>query len=158
MDRAMQSNRRPRNKFNWSEEANELRYKYLKKIKEAYEKFDFSDVFEDLADDCSWDGARGKSAVIEKLTKGAATMKERNYWHKCTLVQVDKAVAPMEFNDKPDGTGEKLMISLLYNRGEICMIDKTPRDTSFNRMTISPDGKIQEYYDTLPSGAYHVIE
>lgn len=38
--------------------ANELRYKYLRKIKEAYEKFDFSDLFDDIAEDCSWSGAR----------------------------------------------------------------------------------------------------
>ena len=154
----MRSNKRSVNKFNWSEKANELRYKYLKKIKEAYEKYDFSDVFEDLADNCAWGGAKGKGEVIEKLTAGAVSMKERNYWHKCTIVQINKAVAPLEFNDKPDGTGEKLMIGLLYNQGEICLIDKTPIQTLFFRMTISPEGKIQEYYATLPSGAYHVIE
>ena len=85
-------------------------------------------------------------------------MKERNYWHKCTLVQVGKAVSPLEFNTKPDGTGEKAMIGLLYNQGEICLIDKTPRQTLFFRMTISPDGKIKDYYATLPSGNYHTID
>ena len=144
--------------YNGSEEANELRYKYLKKIKEAYEKYDFSAVFDDLADDCVWGGAHGKDAVIEKLTEGALSMKERNYWHKCTIVQVGKAVAPLECNTKPDGTGEKVMLGLLYNQGEICMIDATPRQTLFFRMTIAPNGKIREYYATLPSGDYHTIE
>ncbi len=147
-----------KDQFNGSEEANKLRYKYLKKIKEAYEKYDFSAVFDDLADDCVWGGAHGKSAVKENLTKGAVSMKERNYWHKCTLVQVGKAVAPLECNTQPDGTGEKVMVELLYNQGEICMIDETPRQTLFFRMTIAPNGKIREYYATLPSGAYHAIE
>ena len=127
-------------------------------IKEAYEKYDFSAVFDDLADDCVWGGAHGKDAVIEKLTEGALSMKERNYWHKCTIVQVGKAVAPLECNTKPDGTGEKVMLGLLYNQGEICMIDATPRQTLFFRMTIAPNGKIREYYATLPSGDYHTIE
>lgn len=144
--------------YNGSEEANKLRYKYLKKIKEAYEKFDFSGLFDDLADDCSWGGKQGKSAVIKSLIDGAASMKERNYWHRCTLVQVGKAVSPLEFNTEADGKGKRIRVSLLYNQGEICMIDEAPRQTNFCRMTIAPDGKIRSYYATLPSGSYHVIE
>ena len=96
--------------------------------------------------------------MIASLISGAKSMKERNYWHKCTLVQVGKAIAPVECNTAPDGTGDKVFVSLLYNQGEICMIDKTPVQTLFFRMDISEDGKIQQYYATFPSGDYHVIE
>lgn len=147
-----------KDQYNGSEEANKLRYEYLKKIKESYERFDFSSIFDDLADDCVWGGAHGKRAVVDNLIESAIAMKENNYWHKCTLVQVGKGVAPLEFNTKPDATGEKVMLGLLYNQGEICMVDMSPRQTLFFRMTIAPDGKIREYYATLPSGDYHAIE
>lgn len=140
------------------EEANELRYKYFKKIKEAYKKYDFSDLFDDFADDCLWRGDVGKENVIASLISGAKSMKERNYWHKCTLVQVGSAIAPVECNTAPDGTGNKVFVGLLYDQGEICMIDTTPLQTLFFRMDISEDGKIQQLYATLPSGDYHEID
>ena len=147
-----------KNQCNRSEEANKLRYQYLKKIKAAYEKFDFSDLYDDLADDCVWGSGHGKSAVIEYLTSSAISMKERNYRHKCTLVQVGKPIAPVECNTRPDGTGQIVMLGLLYNQGEICMVDQTPVQTLFFRMTIAPNGKIREYYATLPSGNFYPID
>ncbi len=143
---------------NRSDEANRLRYQYFKIIKDAYDRFDFSDLFDDLADDCTWGGNKGKDEVIASLISGTKSMKERNYWHKCTLVQVGKAVDLVECNTEQDGTGQKVFISLLYNEGEICMIDKTPLQTLFFRMDISPDGKIHKYYATLPPGEYHIID
>jgi hypothetical protein len=145
-------------KYNDSEESNKLRHKYLTLIKQAYEKFDFSDIFEYLADDCSWGGATGRNNVIEALKKSAQKMKENNYCHKCTLVQIGKPISPIECNTKPDGTGKKCFVGLWYHTGEICMIDKNPRDTLFFRMSISLDGKIHSYYATLPSGDFHFID
>ncbi len=141
-----------------SSRANELRYKYLRKIKEAYENFDFSDLFDDIAEDCSWSGAHGREDVIEKLISGAASMKERNYLHRCTLVRVGRPVAPLECNTAPDGSGERIGLALIYEAGEICMIDRTPHQTLFFRMDISNGGKIRSFYATLPSGDFHVIE
>ena len=147
-----------KDQYNGSEEANKLRYLYLKKIKKAYEEYDFSNLYDDIADDCVWGSGHGKNAVIKNLVEGAISMKECNYWHKCTLVQVGEAISPLEFNTKKDGTGEKVFLGLLYNQGEICMVDETPRQTLFFRMTIAPNGKIREYYATLPSGVYHAID
>lgn len=143
--------------YNGSEEANKLRYQYLKKIITAYEKCDFSDLFDDLADDCVWGQGHGKSAVINYLVESATSMKNRKYRHKCTIVQVGRPIAPVECNTKPDGTGQIVMLGLLYNQGEICMVDQTPVQTLFFRMTIAPNGKIREYYATLPSGNFYPI-
>lgn len=143
--------------YNKTAEANELRARYLQKIREAYERYDFSDLFDDLADDCRWGGKQGKQEVVESLTKGARSMKERNYWHRCTLVQVRSAYSPLEFNTAPDGSGRRVRVGLLYERGEVCMIDETPLQTLFFRMTISPDGKILDYYATLPPGSYRIV-
>lgn len=145
-------------KYNDSEESNKLRHKYLTLIKQAYEKFDFSDIFEYLADDCSWAGATGKNNVIEYLKEFGQTMKENNYCHKGTLVQVGRPISPLECNTKPDGTGEKCFVGLWYHTGEICMIDESPKQTLFCRMSISLDGKIHSYYATLPSGDFRVID
>jgi len=143
---------------NSSTEANELRYQYLKKIKHAYEKYDFSEVFDDLADDCQWGGETGKEAVIASLKEGDRIRKEKNYWHRCTIVQVGRPVAPIPANTKPDGSGERIGIGLLYNQGEYCMVDVSPRQTLFFRMEISPEGKIESYYATLPSGDFHPVD
>ena len=145
-------------RYNGSEECNKLRHKYLRIIKEAYEKFDFSEIFDYLDDGCMWGPAKGKEAVIANLTRSAVDMKKNNYLHKCTIVQVGKPVAPLECNTKPDGSGERCFVGLLYHQGELCMVDVTPRQTLFFRMDLSPNGKIHSYYATLPSGDFYPIE
>ena len=146
-----------KDEYNRSEEANKLRYKYMKKIKHAYEVADFSDLYEDLDEECRWDGGYRKDGVIEHLSGFAEYMREKNLRRRCVIVQVGRPVAPIECNTRPDGTGETVMLSLLYHQGEICMVEETPRGIDFCRMTISPNGKIKEYYVTLPSGDWHVI-
>lgn len=145
-------------KYNGSEECNRLRHKYLQIIKRAYETFDFSEIFEYLDDGCIWGPAKGKFAVIENLKRSSVEMKKNNYLHKCTIVQVGRPVAPLECNTKPDGSGEKCFVGLLYHQGELCMVDVTPRQTLFFRMDLSPNGKIHSYYATLPSGDFHPID
>ena len=144
--------------YNRSEECNKLRHKYLQIIKRAYESLDFSKIFDYLDDDCVMGSARGKPAVIEDLKRSAITMRENNYLHKCTIVQVRDPFAPLEFNTEPDGTGEKLLAGLLYNQGELCMVHETPRQTLFFRLELSPNGKIHDYYATLPSGNFYPID
>lgn len=144
--------------YNMTEECNRLRYSYLVKIKHAYENYDFSDLFDDLDDNCIWGGASNKEGVIEKLKKGAISMRERNYWHQCTIVQVESPIIPTELNTKPDGTGKKVLVSLNYTAGEFCMIDRTSIQTLFFRLQLSPCGKIKEYYATLPPSFFHPIE
>ena len=112
-------------KYNGSEECNKLRHKYLKIIKRAYEEFDFSEIFEFLDDGCMWGGAKGKNSVIANLKRSAIEMKKNNYFHKCTIVQVGKPIAPLACNTKPDGSGERCFVGLLYHQGELCMIDVT---------------------------------
>lgn len=145
-------------KYNGSEECNKLRHKYLKIIKRAYETLDFSEIFEYLDDGCMWGGAKGKTAVIANLKHSAIEMKKNHYYHKCTIVQVGKPIAPLECNTKPDGTGEKCFVGLLYHQGELCMVDVTPRQTLFFRMDLLPNGKIHSYYATLPSEDFYAIE
>lgn len=144
-------------RYNGSEECNKLRHKYLRIIKEAYEKFDFSEIFDYLDDGCTWGPAKGKEAVIANLKRSAVEMKKNNYLHKCTIVQVGKPVAPLECNTKPDGSGERCFVGLLYHQGELCMVDVTPRQTLFFRIDLSPNGKIHSYYATLPSGDFYPI-
>jgi hypothetical protein len=144
--------------YNDSEECNRLRHKYLRIIKNAYETFDFSAIFEFLDDGCSWGGAKGKKDVIESLIHSAQEMKKNNYLHQCTIVQVGKPIAPLECNTSPDGKGQKCFVGLMYHSGELCMVDVTPRQTLFFRMDISPNGKIHSYYATFPSGDFHPIE
>ena len=145
-------------KYNGSEECNKLRHKYLRIIKEAYKKFDFSEIFDYLDDGCIWGPAKGKNAVIENLKKSATEMKKNNYLHECTIVQVGRPVAPLECNTKPDGSGERCFVGLLYHQGELCMVDVTPRQTLFFRLDLYPNGKIRSYYATLPSGDCYPIE
>jgi len=142
---------------NASNECNTLRYKYLKMIKKAYENSDFSEIFDYLDSDCVWESAKGKDAVIEFLKNSPAEMKKNNWWHKCTIVQVGRPVAPLEFNTKPDGSGEKCFVGLWYNQGEFCMVHETPRQKLFFRLSLSPNGKIHSYYATLPSGDLYPI-
>lgn len=143
--------------YNGSEEANRLRHKYLEIIKRSYENLDFSEIFEYLDDECSWGGAKGKDAVIESLIYSAEQMRKNNYLHKCTLVQVGRPVAPLECNTKRDGSGKRVFVGLMYHQGEICMVDVSPRQTLFFRMSLSLNGKILSYYATLPSGDFHPI-
>ena len=145
-------------RYNGSEECNKLRHKYLKIIKEAYENFDFSEIFDYLDDGCIWGPAKGKEAVITNLKCSTVEMKKNNYIHKCTIVQVGRPVAPVECNTKPDGSGERCFVGLLYHQGELCMVDVTPKQTLFFRMDLSPNGKIHSYYATLPSGGFFPIE
>ena len=144
-------------RYNGSEECNKLRHKYLRIIKEAHEKFDFSEIFDYLDEICTWGPAKGKEAVIANLKRSAVEMKKNNYLHKCTIVQVGKPVAPLECNTKPDGSGERCFVGLLYHQGELCMVDVTPRQTLFFRIDLSPNGKIHSYYATLPSGDFYPI-
>jgi hypothetical protein len=143
--------------YKGSVKANKLRHKYLEIIKRAYENFDFSKIFEYLDEDCSWGGAHGKQNVIDNLICSAEQMRENNYLHKCTLVQVGRPVAPIEFNSKPDETGKRMFVGLMYHQGEICIVDESPRQTLFFRMDLSINGKILSYYATLPSGDFHPI-
>lgn len=145
-------------RYNGSEECNKLRHKYLRIIKEAYERFDFSEIFDYLDDGCTWGPAKGKEAVIANLKRSAVEMKKNNYLHKCTIVQVGKSVAPLECNTKPDGSGERCFVGLLYHQGELCMVDVTPRQTLFFRIELSPNGKIHSYYATLPSGDFYPVD
>lgn len=145
-------------RYNGSEECNKLRHKYLKIIKKAYETFDFSEIFDYLDESCIWGGAKGKSAVIENLKKSADEMKKNNYLHQCTIVQVGRPVAPLECNTKPDGSGEKCFVGLLYHQGELCMVDVSPRQTLFFRIDLYPNGRIHSYYATLPSGDFYPID
>lgn len=145
-------------KYNGSEECNKLRHKYLTIIQRAYESFDFSEIFEYLDDGCSWGPAKGREAVIDYLTESAHNMMNNNYLHQCTIVQVGRPVAPLECNTKRDGSGKKVFVGLMYHQGELCMVDRTPRQTLFFRMDISPNGKIHSYYATLPSGDFYPID
>ena len=144
-------------KYNETEECNKHRLKYLVKMKNAYETFDFSEVFDDLDEQCIMGGKTGKEAVVESLKESAISMKERNYWHRCTIVQVSGPVTPVEFNSKPDGTGDRISIDLGWWAGEFCMVDRSPRQTLFFRMRLTPEGKIYEYYATIPPNEYKPI-
>ena len=144
-------------KYNGSAECNRHRLKYLKMIKEAYAKFDFSEIFKYLDEGCSWGGAKGREAVTQMLIKSATTMKQRGYVHNCTLVRVGKPVSPLECNTKPDGSGKRCFVGLLYHQGEFCMVDATENDVQFYRMDLSPDGRIFSYYATLPSGDFYPV-
>ena len=75
-------------RYNASEECNKLRLYYLAKVKRAYETYDFTELFDDLDEECIMGGKIGKQAVIENMKQSAISMKERNYWHRCTIVQV----------------------------------------------------------------------
>ena len=144
--------------YSGNNEANMLRYKYLKKIKNAYKTHDFSDLFSDLAEDCEWSGTQGKDNVIDKLKSHAESMEEKNYHHPCYIVQVNESLSPIECNTKPDGTGKRVGLGLLYNEGEFCMIINFPWQQLFFRMDIAPNGKIKAFYATLPSGNVSLIE
>lgn len=146
------------NEYNGSEECNKLRHKYLQIIKKAYETFDFCAIFEYLDDGCSWGPAKGKENVIEYLKQSAVDIKKKKFYHRCTIVQVGKPIAPLECNTQPDGSGKRVFVGLMYHQGELCMVDVTPRQTLFFRMDLSPNGKIHSYYATLPSGDYYPIE
>lgn len=131
-------------------ELNKKRYSLLKKLKYAYENFDFSDLYDDIADDCIWGSGKGKDEVIENLRKSAVSMKERNYWHRCTIVQVSRPEPFTELNTEPDGSGRRVYVALNYAAGEFCMVDQTRLQTSFMRLELSEEGKIKQYYATLP--------
>ena len=131
-------------------ELNKKRYSLLKKLKYAYENFDFSDLYDDIADDCIWGRGKGKEEVIESLKSSAVSMKERNYWHRCTIVQVSRPEPFTELNTKPDGSGRKAYVMLNYAAGEFCMVDQTSLQTLFMRLELSEEGKIKQYYATLP--------
>ena len=131
-------------------ELNKKRYSLLKKLKYAYENYDFSDLFDDIADDCIWGRGKGKNEVIESLKNSEVSMKERNYWHRCTIVQVSRPEPFTELNTKPDGSGRKAYVMLNYAAGEFCMVDQTSLQTLFMRLDLSPEGKIKQYYATLP--------
>ena len=77
--------------YNRGGEANALRFEYFMKIMKAYDRFDFSELFDDLADGCRWGGAHGKEDVIRSLKAGAESMRERDYRHSCTIVEVPPA-------------------------------------------------------------------
>ena len=95
--------------------------------------------------------------MIEDLISGAEYMKENNYEHICALVRVGDEIDPLEFKREPDGTGEKFFLGLMFDQGEICMIDRTPIQRLFFRMDISPEGKIKSFYATLPPAKWHRI-
>ena len=140
---------------------NELRYKYLKKLKEAYKKFDFSDLFDDLDENCrdyTINGeVRGKEAVIEELKDSAKIMKENNYRHVGILIQAGEEIFPPEIPSAPDGMEGAGYVGLLYDEGEICMLDMTRDDCYCIRMDISENGKILQWYATIPPAVYHRI-
>ena len=137
-------------RYNASEECNKLRFHYLVKVKRAYETYDFSELFDDLDEKCIMGGKIGKQAVIENFKQSAISMKERNYWHRCTIVQVRGPVTPVECNTKPDGTGVRVLLDMGYSGGEFCMVDRSPLQTLFFRMKLSLEGKILQYYATIP--------
>ena len=127
--------------YNRGAEANALRFEYFMKIMKAYDRFDFSELFDDLAGGCRWGGAHGKEDVIRSLKAGAESMRERDY----------------RFSTAPDGAGRTVRAGLLYEPGEICMIDRTPLQKLFFRMRLSPDGKILDFYATLPPANYRPV-
>ena len=100
--------------YNRSAEANALRFEYFMKIMKAYDRFDFSELFDDLADGCRWGGAHGKEDVIRSLKAGAESMRERDYRHSCTIVEVPQAFSPLTFSTAPDGAGRTVRAGLLY--------------------------------------------
>ncbi len=145
-------------KYNETEECNKLRLSYLMKMKHAYETYDFSALFDDLDEHCIMGGKIGKEAVIENLKELVISMRERNYWHRCTIVQVLGPITPIECNTEPDGTGKRILLDLDYAVGEYCMVDRSPRQKLFFRMKLTPSGKIREYYATVPSNAFIPIK
>ena len=141
-------------RYNRTEECNRLRFRYLVKMKKAYETYDFSELFDDLDGECTMGGKTGKEAVIENMKESAASMKERNYWHRCVIVQLTGPVTPVEYNTEPDGTGKRILIDLGYSPGEYCMVDRSPMQTLFFRMKLTPEGKIRAYYATVPPNGF----
>lgn len=144
-------------RYNATEECNKLRFHYLVKVKRAYETYDFSELFDDLDEKCIMGGKIGKQAVIENMKQSSISMKERNYWHKCTIVQVRGPVTPVECNTKPDGTGDRVLLDMGYSGGEFCMVDRSPRQTLFFRMRLSLEEKILQYYATIPPNDFMPI-
>ena len=124
-------------------ELNERRYTYFKMIIESRITGDAGPLFPYIADECIWGGTVGKEAVIESLKHI-----DPNYRHESVLVRLGTRPDPLRGTDE---NGHRVGFSLWYEPGEVCMYDVTVHNRLLFRLKLDEDGKIREFYGTLPA-------
>lgn len=122
---------------------NELRYMYFRMIIQSRNTGDASPLFPYIAEDCIWGGAKGKENVIASLQQINV-----NYRHDSTLVQLGPMPKPLQCTSNE---GRPIRLSLWYEAGEICMYDVTQHNTLLFRLELAEDGRISQFYGTMPA-------